>query len=77
MIVVLLTTETLVAAFPPTETVALARKPVPVMVIEVPPNVDPELGLTLLTTGAGLVPPPLDFGRMVESFFKAPGAAFM
>jgi hypothetical protein len=73
--VVLFTTATLEAAVPPTETVALARKPVPVIVIEVPPAVGPEVGLTLLTVGAGYVVPPLplDFGRIVLSFFNEPG----
>jgi hypothetical protein len=46
-------------------------------VIEVPPVVGPEFGEVELTVGAagGAPPPPLlDFGRMVLSFFKSPGA---
>ena len=74
MIVVLLTTETLVAAVPPTETEAFAWKPVPVIVIEVPPAVGPDVGLTPLTVGAGLPTVPLDFGKIVVSFFNEPGA---
>src|ERR1700722_2501850 len=51
--VVLLTTTTLVAAVLPKITVAPVTKFVPVMVTAVPPAVDPLLGLTLLTVGAG------------------------
>jgi hypothetical protein len=49
---VLFTTTTFVAAVPPKLTVAPAAKFVPVMVIAVPPAVDPLLGVTLLTVGA-------------------------
>jgi hypothetical protein len=77
VIVVLFTTDTLDAALPPMETVAFARKPVPLIVIEVPPTVEPDVGLTLLTTGAGFPPPPpFDFGKIVASFFSDPGAEF-
>src|SRR2546427_11537977 len=48
---VALTTLTPVAAAPPTVTVALASKPVPVIVIAVPPAAGPEVGLTALTVG--------------------------
>jgi len=41
-----------VAAVPPTVTVAPLTKPVPVMVTEVPPVVDPEKGEMLVTIGA-------------------------
>ena len=51
MIEVLLTTDTLEAAVPPSETVAPAANPVPVIVIEVPPTVGPEAGDTVLTVG--------------------------
>ena len=51
---VALTTTTPVAAVPPRFTVALGRKPVPVMVTGVPPAVVPEVGETLLTVGAGI-----------------------
>ena len=53
MIVVLFTTATPDAELPPSETEAFAAKPVPVIVIDVPPAVDPEVGLTPLTVGAG------------------------
>ncbi len=43
--------ETMVAAEPPKETVALER-PVPVMVTVVPPAVVPEVGRRLVSTGA-------------------------
>ena len=48
-----LTTVTPVAAVPPTETVAVASKSVPVIVIAVPPPVGPEVGLTPVTVGGG------------------------
>src|ERR1700678_517823 len=51
--VVLFTTATLVAAVLPKVTAAPATKLVPVMVTAVPPEVDPLLGLTPLTVGAG------------------------
>jgi hypothetical protein len=51
VIVVLFATVTLVAAVPPKVTVAPAAKLVPVIVTDVPPEVDPLLGLTLLTVG--------------------------
>ena len=52
---VLLATLTLVAAVPPKVTLAPAAKLVPVMVTAVPPLVEPELGETELTVGAGAV----------------------
>src|SRR3989442_1757360 len=53
LICVALTTLTLVAGVPPTVTVALASKFVPVIVIAVPPAIGPEVGLTPVTVGAG------------------------
>src|SRR3989442_1657961 len=53
LICVALTTLTLVAGVPPTVTVALASKFVPVIVIAVPPAIGPEGGLTPVTVGAG------------------------
>jgi hypothetical protein len=50
---VALTTLTPVAGVPPTVTVALASKAVPVIVMVVPPAVDPEVGLTPVTVGGG------------------------
>ena len=44
---------TLVAAVPPTVTPETALKLVPVMVMVVPPALDPVFGLTLTTVGAG------------------------
>ena len=46
------TTVTDVQALPPTVTVGPAKKPVPVMVIAVPPAVDPEVGEKEPTVGA-------------------------
>jgi len=51
VMLVLLTTTTVVAAALPNVTVAPVAKFVPVIVTEVPPDVDPVLGLTLLTVG--------------------------
>ena len=61
MIDVPLATTTLVAAVPPIVTPAPARKPVPVMVTDVPPAVVPDVGAIVLIVGAGLgiVPWPL------------------
>ena len=53
MIVVLLATLTFVAAAPPRLTPAPAKKPVPVIVTEVPPPVVPEFGEMFVTVGAG------------------------
>ena len=53
VMLVLLTTTTLVAALLPNVTVAPERKFAPVMVTDVPPEVDPVFGVTLLTVGAG------------------------
>src|SRR6059036_2923191 len=50
---VALTNETPVAAAPPTVTVAVASKSVPVMVMAVPPAVGPDVGLTAVTVGGG------------------------
>ena len=52
VIEVALTTTTLVAAIPPTFTLVAPVKFVPVMVIAVPPVVDPVAGLTLEIVGA-------------------------
>ena len=54
MIVVLLLTMTLVARVPPTVTVAPAANPVPETVIDVPPAVGPDVGLTPVTVGAAV-----------------------
>ena len=51
---VLLTTRTPVAAVLPRLTVNPDRKPVPVMVTEVPPSAVPVLGVVEVTAGAGL-----------------------
>ena len=57
VIEVALTTTTLVAASPPTFTVAPAIKLVPVMVIGVPPLEEPDAGLTVVIVGAaGMLP---------------------
>ena len=52
VIVVPLTTTTFVAAVPPNVTVAPVAKFDPVIVTEVPPDVDPVFGETLVTVGA-------------------------
>ena len=52
---VLPATFTPVAAVPPRLTVAPARKPVPVMVTEVPPAADPVFGVIDVTVGAALL----------------------
>jgi hypothetical protein len=52
---VLFTTTTFVAVAPPTVTVAPETKFVPVIVTAVPPAVEPVLGDTLVTVGAGAV----------------------
>jgi len=54
VMVVLLTTTILVAATPPSATVAPVAKFVPVIVIAVPPAVDPLFGDTLLTAGGAV-----------------------
>jgi hypothetical protein len=48
-----LTTATLDAAVPPIETDAPDAKPLPEIVIDVPPPVLPELGVIPLTAGGG------------------------
>ena len=53
VMLVALTTTILVAALPPTVTLVAPVKLVPVMVIEVPPNVVPDVGLTLVMVGNG------------------------
>ena len=50
---VLDTTRMFVAAMPPTVTLIAPVKLVPVMVIEVPPNVVPDVGETLVIVGTG------------------------
>ena len=70
--VVLLAILTLVAEVPPKLTVAPPAKLLPLMVTAVPPTVLPEFGETALRVGAGCGGPPV-FGRMVVSFFNAPG----
>ena len=54
MIDVAETTVTLVQAEPPTVTVEPLAKFVPVIVIDVPPAVDPDVGDTAVTVGAGV-----------------------
>jgi hypothetical protein len=54
VIVVEFTTVTPVADAPPTVTVAPVWKPVPVIVIGVPPVTNPELGDTVVIVGSGL-----------------------
>jgi hypothetical protein len=51
---VLLLTITLVAAVPPSFTVAPGENPVPVMVTVAPPLTDPEFGVIAVTVGAGV-----------------------
>src|ERR1700730_8125324 len=58
VIEVLLTTVTVLAAVPPTVTVAPDRKPVPAIVNAFPPLPDPELGEIAVTVGAGEPGPP-------------------
>ena len=53
VIEVALTTTILVAETPPTFTLVAPVKLVPVMVIEVPPNVVPDVGETLVMVGTG------------------------
>jgi hypothetical protein len=75
VIEVLLTTVTFVARLESNLTVAPALKFVPVIATDVPPAVGPEFGdndVSVGGCGAG-VPPP-DAGKIVLSFFKAPGA---
>lgn len=55
VMVVVFTTTTLVAGFGPTFTVAPVAKFVPMMVIAVPPTVEPVLGLTLVIVGDEVV----------------------
>ena len=52
VMVVALVATTLVAATPPIVTPVAVPKPVPVIVILVPPDAAPEEGLTLVTVGA-------------------------
>ena len=76
VIEVLLTTVTFVAALTSNFTVAPEVKFVPVIVTDVPPAVDPELGETDVNVGGcGCCVPPPDAGKTVLSFFKAPGEA--
>ena len=81
VIVVPFTTEMFPAAFPPTLTVAPATKFVPVIVIGVPPTVDPVAGDTFVTAGAGnvYVNPFVNVAACASGFvtttFIAPAAA--
>jgi hypothetical protein len=52
VIVVALVATTLVAATPPIVTPVTGPRPVPVIVILVPPDAEPKEGLTLVTVGA-------------------------
>ena len=54
--------------------VAPAAKFAPLMVVDVPPAVVPVFGEMVLIEGGG-APPPC-FGKIVLSFFNAPGAEF-
>jgi hypothetical protein len=54
VILVALTTLTLVQALPPTDTAVAPVKLAPAIVIDVPPAVLPEVGVTELTVGAGV-----------------------
>ena len=54
MIVVALTTTALVAATPPIATEVAPLKPVPEIVIEVPPVVEPEFGVTDAMVGPAM-----------------------
>jgi len=80
VIVVPLTTETLPAGLPPRLTVAPETKFVPEIVIGVPPIVDPEAGITVLTVGAGnayvkpLVSVAACVSGLVTTTFTAPAA---
>jgi hypothetical protein len=59
------------AGKPPTLTLAPGANPAPLITIKVPPEVAPELGrVAVMAVTAG----PIDSGRIVASFFKAPGA---
>jgi len=60
---------------PPKDTPAPFTKPDPVIVTVVPPAVLPVFGDTEVTVG-GVPPPPVDLGRIVESFLSPPGATF-
>ena len=55
VMLVALTTTTLVAETPPTFTLVAPVKFVPVMVIEVPPSVVPDVGETLVMVGSGVM----------------------
>jgi len=69
-----------VSAEPPNDTVAPATNPVPDTVTDVPPRVDPPVGVTELTVGAGatyvkqLAHVPLWLSRLVTTTFTAPTA---
>src|SRR6476660_2675168 len=54
----LLLTTTFVAEAPPIDTVAPAAKPLPVMVMAVPPEVEPEFGEIALIVGAAAAQAP-------------------
>ena len=81
VIVVELDTFTLVAGLVPILTVAPLMKPVPVMVMEVPPANGPPLGATEVTVGAGfatvkpLVNVPNWVSVLVTMTFQVPVAA--
>ena len=84
---VLLTSVTPVEAVPPRLTVAPAKKPVPAIVIVVPPLMVPELGAIEVTVGAGLdeglgvlgliVPPPQPGNRSVRSNREPTGNQYL
>ena len=74
VIEVLLATLTFVARVVSNLTVAPALKFVPVIVTEVPPAVGPEFGETdVKVGGCGVGVPPPEAGKIVLSFFNAPG----
>ena len=76
---VLLRTLTPVAAIPPTVAVAPVMKPLPVIVIAVPPAVGPDAGDTPVTAGGemyanALVSAPLCESGLVTDTVTVPGA---
>src|SRR5687767_3586544 len=73
-----LTTDTLVAATPPTVTPVTPLKPLPVIVIDVPPDVLPRFGLTPVGAGVARYVKPLVnvavFNGVVMTTSTAPAA---
>jgi len=75
LIVVLLTTFTAVAALVPTVTVAPTVKPVPVIVMAVPPAAGPDAGATLVTEGGATYVKPAARVALCPSGFVTTTAA--